>query len=183
MKRILNLSGKALSGKDTTANILCKYLNGKSLIIHHADSLKFYAQKYAGWDGKKDDVGRKILQLLGTDNTKVKLNKPFFWVEKTCDIAEIFQDDFDYFLVPDCRFIAELCYPQARFPNKVTSIRIERPNFDNGLTEEQKNHISETELDNYNHDVVFYNEGNGLEKYEDKIKNMYMILLNNCKLL
>ena len=41
----------------------------------------------------------------------------------------------------------------------VTTVRIERPNFDNGLTEEQKNHESETALDDYIFDYRIINNG------------------------
>ena len=39
------------------------------------------------------------------------------------------------------------------------TVRIERPNYDNGLTEEQKNHPSETELDGFCFDHIIENSG------------------------
>ena len=49
MKQIFCISGKAMAGKDSTANILKEYFeknNQKALIIHMADYLKFICQKY-----------------------------------------------------------------------------------------------------------------------------------------
>lgn len=168
MKQIFLLSGFAQAGKDSTANFLKQKLSGKTLIIHNADALKFIAKEYLGWNGEKDEKSRTMLQLLGTENTKIKLNKPFFWVEKVCDVIEILQNDFDYFCVPDTRFISEIRYPQARFPNMVTTVRVHRLNFDNGLTLEQKNHISERELVDFEHDYDIYSES-GLDNLEREV--------------
>ena len=42
----------------------------------------------------------------------------------------------------------------------MVAIHIERPNFDNGLTEEQKNHPSEKDLDDYDkYDYRIINDG------------------------
>jgi hypothetical protein len=166
---ILLLSGLAQSGKDSTANILKeKLLPKKSLIIHNADYLKYIASQYLGWNGEKTEENRTMLQLLGTEKTKIALNKPLFWIEKTCDIIEILKNDFDYFMIPDTRFMSEIYYPKSRFPNDVITIRVHRLNFDNGLTETQKNHISETELVNFKHDYDIISES-GLDKLEVEI--------------
>jgi hypothetical protein len=38
-------------------------------------------------------------------------------------------------------------------------LRVERPNFDNGLTDAQKQHPSEVDMDTYAFDAVLYNDG------------------------
>ena len=47
-------------------------------------------------------------------------------------------------------------------------LRVERPNFDNGLTPAQKAHPSETHMDNYNFDFVLLNNGS-LESFKEKM--------------
>ena len=168
MKQILTISGYAQHGKDSVANFLKQKLPGKTLIIHNADYLKFIAKTYLNWDGNKDENSRTMLQQLGTERTKIKLNKPLYWTEKVCDIIEIFQDDFDYFCIPDTRFVSEIRYPQSRFPNFVKTIRVHRLNFDNGLTPEQKFHISERELVDFPHDYSIYSE-TGLINLEKEV--------------
>jgi hypothetical protein len=168
MKQIFLISGEAQNGKDSVANFLKEKLPGKSLIIHNADYLKFIARNYLDWDGNKDKNSRTMLQQLGTEKTKIKLNKPLYWTEKVCDVIEIFQDDFDYFCIPDTRFISEIRYPQARFPNSVITVRVHRLNFDNGLTPEQKSHISERELVDFKHDFEIFSES-GLDKLEKEV--------------
>ena len=170
MKQIFLIAGKAQHGKDSTANFLKEKLPGKSVIIHQADYLKYIAQQYMGWQGNKDCEGRTLLQWLGTDRVRLELKKPTFWVEKTCDVIEILQDQVDYFLVPDCRFRNELYYTQARFPDYVKTIRVNRVSFDNGLTQEQKNHISETDLDNFDYDY-WINSFSGLSFLEEEVKD------------
>jgi hypothetical protein len=51
-----------------------------------------------------------------------------------------------------------------------TVLRVERPDFDNGLTEAQKNHASEVKMDNYNFDDVLLNDGT-LESFRDKLNS------------
>jgi hypothetical protein len=168
MKQIFLISGKALSGKDSTANFLFKKLIGKSLIIHNSDMLKFIATQYLGWNGNKDENGRALLQVLGTEKTKLALNKPLFWTERVCDIIEILKNDYDYFFVPDTRFKSEIYYPQSRFTEHIYSLRVERLNFDNGLTKKQKEHISETDLDDFKFDYTIKSQS-GLDNLEKEI--------------
>jgi len=170
MKQIFLISGQARHGKDSTAQILKKHLIGNSLILHFADHLKYIAKEYMGWDGVKDEKSRTLLQFLGTERVRMELKWPLFWAEITCNDIEILQDKFDYFLVPDLRYMNEMLYPKARFPSMVTSIRVERLGFENDLTPEQRNHISETELNNYPHDYHIQSPS-GLDHLEKEVKS------------
>ena len=84
--------------------------------------------------------------------------------------------------------------PDARFPNEIdialqnikncVAVRIERKNEDGtdwinpALTDDQRNHPSETSLDCYGFDYVLHNEGN-LEELqagaEAILKDLYLI--------
>jgi hypothetical protein len=168
MKQIFLISGKAQHGKDSTAKILQQKVHGTSLIIHNADFLKYIASNYMGWKGGKSEPERTLLQWLGTEKVRIGMQKPLFWVETSCNIIKILEDKYDYFMIPDTRFKNEIFYPQAIFPDMVTTLRVNRLNFDNGLTEAQKNHISETELDYFNFDWVLSSES-GLHNLEVEI--------------
>ena len=154
MKQIFLISGLAQHGKDSTAMFLKQKLNGKSLIVHNADYLKYICKQYLNWDGTKNKESRTMLQKIGTEKIRIEFKKPLYWIEKVCDIIEIFYNEFDYFLIPDIRYENEIFLPKARFPNMVTTIRVNRIGFDNGLTEKQKNHISETSLNNFEFDYT-----------------------------
>ena len=74
---------------------------------------------------------------------------------------------WDIILIPDCRYPIEVEEMKKHFDTIL--IRIERPNFDNGLSYEQQNHISETSLDNYKYDVKIFNDGT-LEDFRVKLE-------------
>ena len=63
--------------------------------------------------------------------------------------------------------------------NKVIAIRVIRPNFDNGLTEEQKNHFTEIDLDDYDKfDYEVLNDGT-ISDLEVKIRKIIEEVDNN----
>lgn len=61
----LSISGLARSGKDTLGDYACEHAGFYK--DHFAFDLKNIAEKYFNWDGEKDDRGRHLLQLLGTE--------------------------------------------------------------------------------------------------------------------
>lgn len=155
MKKIILFSGKAEHGKTTAAEYLKDILESRGervVITRYAYYLKDLAKRYCGWDGQKDNTGRQLLQELGTDIIRQKLNKPNFHVGRICEDIEICQDYVDYVLIDDARFENEIYYPKAMFENKVITIHVIRttPNFHSHLSEEQLKHKSETALDNFN---------------------------------
>lgn len=154
------VSGKAQNGKDTTASILCRYLehSGKNvLIIHYADLLKYICEMYFGWDRKKDERGRTLLQEIGTDN--IRKNYPDFWVKFVADFVMCFPNRWDYVIVPDTRFPNEVSHIRDRGFNAFL-LRVNRGGgFVSPLSEEQQKHASETALDNADFDFVIHNDG------------------------
>lgn len=164
--RIILISGKARAGKDTCANFIKQKLEQKGnkvLITHFADLLKFICQNYFGWNGKKDDEGRQILQFIGTNVVRNK--HPNYWVDFLIKFLTIFKGHWDYVIVADCRFKNEL----ERWGGWDTiNLRVNRLNFTSPLTPEQKSHISETALDDYEFDYVINSES-GLDKLEKAV--------------
>lgn len=157
--KIVCISAKAQHGKDTTAGFLKEVLEAqgkKVLIAHFGDAVKFVAEKYFGWNGKKDEAGRTLLQYVGTE--RVRAQSPDFWVNFVVSMLTFFNGEWDYVLIPDCRFPNEYeIFKDYGF--EATLIRVERPGFDNGLTPDQKAHPSETALDGYPFDAVITNGG------------------------
>lgn len=157
--KIINISGKAQHGKDTSALILKEKLESKNykvLIAHYADLLKYEAKQFFNWDGNKDEKGRKLLQYMGTDVIRSK--NPSYWVNFIKGFLEMFQDEWDFVIIPDCRFKNECeAFKDDNWFN--TNIRVIRYNFESGLTLEQLNHPSETALDNYEFDYYIHNIG------------------------
>ena len=168
MRQIICISGKGEAGKDTSALMLKARLEAvgdKVLVLHYADLLKFYCKNYFGWNGDKDFIGRTLLQRIGTDIVRSK--DPDYWVKEVSNFIVMFKDEFDYFIIPDCRFPNEFEYLSNQ-GFKVISVRIERPQHENKLTEEQRKHRSEVSLDHYFHDYIIMNNGS-LEELEEKV--------------
>jgi hypothetical protein len=124
--------------------------------MHFADLIKFYCSTYFGWNQKKDTAGRTLLQIVGTEKGRSK--RPNSWVEQVANFLDVFGDAYDYILIPDFRFRNEYDFFE-RNDFDVTTLQILRPAFDNGLTEEQKNHLSEVSLDKFTFDWVIQNSG------------------------
>lgn len=156
--KVILISGKAQNGKDTTASILKQTLvdNGdRVLITHYADLLKYICTNYFGWDGKKDDKGRQMLQYVGTD--VIRKQNPTLWVDFVAMILKYFKGNWNYVIIPDCRFPNEITRMiEAGFDT--IHLRVHRPNFESPLTQEQQNHPSETALDNFGADVYIEND-------------------------
>ena len=162
MPKIILISGKARRGKDTFSmylkNEIC--LHGKRvLIIKYGDILKFICKEYFNWNGEKDEAGRTLLQHVGTDVVRAK--EPNYWVNFARDFLKLFENEWDYVLIPDCRFPNELDWQDTDF--FTFTIRLNRKNedgsdFDNGLTPEQKAHSSETALDEYHFNYEIENK-------------------------
>jgi len=172
MKRVILISGQAMHGKDQSAQYIKSELECRGqrvLILHFADYIKRYCT-IMGWDGvTKDDYWRTKLQKLGTEKIRQELNMPNFHVSRICEDIQILADEYDYFLVPDCRFPNELHYTRAIFPTNTIDLRVVRTYFESTLTEEQQNHPSETALNSFNFTNYIYAEN--LEELYDEVYN------------
>ena len=165
--KIILLSGKALSGKDSAANMIKTKLESKGkkvLVAHYGDLVKYTCKTFFGWNGEKDEQGRTLLQVIGTDRIRAK--RPNFWASYIRNILSIFENEWNYVLIPDTRFPNEIDLMKNTFDD-VISVCVVRTNFISPLTEEQQNHKSETALDDRIFD--YYLVADDLEKLERKV--------------
>lgn len=168
---IFNVSGKAESGKNTVCGLIEEYYTSKGLKVCNllfAKRIKQYAMDYFGWDGKEETKPRELLQNIGTEIIRDKLNNPDFHVNSVIQDIEVLSNYFDVFVISDLRFENELNLIRYKFEKEATSIRVNRKNHTSKLTTEQLNHKSETALDNYKHwDYTINNDGT-LEELKNK---------------
>jgi hypothetical protein len=169
--KIFLLAGKARSGKDTVAKIISEYYKGKKIVqIGFADYIKGYCQKITGWDGTDETKPREVMQHVGSDIVRDKINKDFF-INRVCEDIEVYKYFFDVIIISGARFPNELEIPKQKFSN-VFVIKMERPNYENELTIKQKAHITENALDDYkNYDYVIENNGD-IQELKEKVKEM-----------
>lgn len=159
--RVITVSGKAQAGKDCLGAALVEEFKNrgvKACVFHYADILKLIASTCYGWKwGDKSENGRQLLQRLGTEVFRAVDQD--IWVEIMIPILRGLSQDFDVVVLCDCRFVNEITkLRDSMYLDEVFSIRVERDGFDNGLTEEQKRHSSETALDNFKFDLVVKND-------------------------
>lgn len=165
--KIIAISGKAESGKNFVAKHIIdglKEKNKRVVEMAFADYLRFIMVNYLGWDGLKNNVGRTMLQHIGTGVCR-KYDKKFF-SSKLCELLILFRDEFDFAVITDLRFPDELDDISMIFD--VTTIRIDRPGYENHLNGYQNNHISETSMDNFDFSVTITNNDN-FETQVDKL--------------
>ena len=151
--KIFILSGKAKSGKNYVADIISDYYKN-SIQISYAYYLKQYIKKITNWDEKEETKPRDLLQSLGIDLIK-KIDKELL-IRRVIEDIKVYSYFFDVIIVTDARLKEEVDIPKKLF--KCTTIRINGK--DNDLTLEQKNHITETDLDDYKFDYVIDNINN-----------------------
>lgn len=173
--KVVCISGKARHGKDTLAGILKNHLEdsgNKVLIAHFGDLVKYICEKFFDWDGQKDEKGRTLLQYVGTD--VVRTQEPNFWTGFIKKVLMLFPNEWDYVLIPDCRFPNEIeCFKDDSFDAYL--VRITRPDCDSGLTEQQLKHPSETAMDNYHADCYIINDST-MEALEMKIPEIIKVI-------
>jgi hypothetical protein len=165
---IIGFGGDARNGKDSAGIILKEKLEqkGKSVLkINLADYLKFLVATYFGGSYERTPENRTKWQHFGTE--KVREVDPNFWVDTIIRMLSVFGDDFDYVIISDVRFPNEL----FRFDDKdfeTYSVKVERLNFENDLTPEQRLHSSETSMSTFPFDYYIKSE-NGLDKLEIEV--------------
>jgi dephospho-CoA kinase len=160
---IFLISGKARNGKTTTANMIKDYLNlkdKKSLITSYGKYIKMYVKEITGWDGVSEPKPRELLQSLGTGIIREKLGKNDFYVKRLDEDMDVYNEYVNYVMIDDVRLPIEMDYYKERYPNKIVTIHINRPNFESDLTSNQLKHVTEVGLDNYtDYDYMIENDG------------------------
>lgn len=172
--KIYLICGKARNGKDTTAALIKKFYeeDGKKVIYSRAGKyIKYYVKEMTGWDGSEETKPRKLLQELGTDVIRNKLNKSEMFIQRQLDDIEIYSYFYDAILVPDIRLPREIDSVREKFDNVVV-IHIKRINYDTDLTTKEQSHVTETAMDKYtNYDYEITNDT--LEQLEKDIYKIY----------
>lgn len=180
---VFMISGKAGSGKGAVGNALEQELmkDGYPVLrIAFADMVKACATKYYDWDGSKDEAGRTLLQTLATD--KVRAMFPNFWAEFVAKFIAATRKDWVYVIIDDWRFVNEFDVI-SDYNSDVITIRVERYNEDgseyinSNMTDAQRAHQSEIELDKFPFDYVIENRGS-LEDLEDNVLTLLEDLNN-----
>ena len=180
---IILVSGKAGVGKTTFADFVMKNLppdvKKYSAKGAFATVVKQVA-KMMGWNGQKDDNGRKLLQNVGNVGREYNSDT---WVGTLINfLMEVNIIPLDLIIIDDWRFPNELnWFLDKSLEYKVYTVRISAPNRESLKGTPYYNDVSETSLpdepSNYNYYID--NEGS-LEALEqaakDVLENVFMFV-------
>lgn len=165
---IFVLSGKAKSGKNLIADKIENYYKNKRCIqISYAFYLKNYVKNIYDWNGSEEDKPRELLQKIGIDLIKNKIDSNLL-IRRVCEDIKVYSYFYDIIIITDARLKDEIEIPKRLFNNVVT-IRIDSIYYDKKMTIEQMNHITETNLDNYDKFDYVINDFDKLEEILSKI--------------
>jgi hypothetical protein len=123
------ISGKAGVGKDTVAQLLAQSFAEQGLkrpiLYKFADKVKTIAYDM-GWNGIKDDRGRKLLQDIGRIGRLYDVDT---WAKGVVNSAREDWPDYppDAIIISDWRFPNELDYCNKQGEYAVITIRVEAP--------------------------------------------------------
>ena len=171
------IGGKAKHGKDTFSSFLKEVYesNGKEVIVTQLSKyIKYYAREMTGWNLTEEDKPRELLQQLGTNVIREELGKDDLFIKRMIDDIDVYSCFYDAIIISDVRFKREINDIKAAHPEAI-SIHMFRPNFDNGLTEEQKKHKTEIDLDDFNNfdEEIINTTFDNLKEDAKKIYNKY----------
>ena len=170
--KVFLFGGKARSGKGTASRLLKEKLEGKGYKVCEIQimrTLKGYVKDYFDWDGNEDTKPRRLLQELGYDIIRIKLNKPNFHLERLCEDIDILSNYFDCFIVNDIRLPEEFLYLKNKYD--ALSIHVQWADYQSPLTDTEQEHVTEHALDNFtSFDYDFIS--NGKEELEKSIDDM-----------
>ena len=139
--KIFILSGKARSGKGLTAKIIEEYYKEKKCItISFAYYLKDYTKRIIDWDGNENTKPRSFLQNLGIELIKNKIDDKLL-INRILQDIEVFSYFYDIIIISDARLVDEISSIKEKYPESI-SIKINRKDLDNGLSNKEKSHIN-----------------------------------------
>lgn len=144
------ICGKARAGKDTFAKLIKQEeeKNSKKVcILKLTAPLYRWAEDYFNYDKEKDEKPRELLQTLGYDILQLKLKKKDFLLDYLITTIEVLDNYYDVGLITDGRLVHEIEVLKEKYPNIKTILLTNKK--DNKLTNKEKNHQTEIDLDDY----------------------------------
>ena len=118
--KVFAISGKARSGKDIVSKLIKEYYSDrKVIIISFGHYIKDYVKRISGWDGSDENKPRDLLQQIGIELIKNKVNDKLF-INRILEDIEIFSYFYDIIVIDDVRLVGELEYLKAKVTDLIT---------------------------------------------------------------
>lgn len=127
------ITGRATAGKSLFANEVAARIKRFRPVVFHpmAEALKTLALDL-GWNGEKDDNGRRLLQILGTDVLRECIDE-YWHVNRWIDRQDVIMSPFVEVrhlmttIIDDVRFRNEIEMAREYFGGSVDVVLVERP--------------------------------------------------------
>ena len=180
--KIFVIGGKAKCGKNTFGEYLREELKNygyKPCVMHITEPLYGYARNYFCWNGNDSSKPREFLQKMGIEIIRDKMGKKHFLLNRLYEDIEILSNFFDTFIITDARLVEEFIQIKDKYKDSVT-IKLLRTNYDDQLKEEEKNHITETEINSYN-EFDYIIENRGLAELRKEAEKLVKDIEDNSK--
>jgi hypothetical protein len=172
--RLFIIGGKSGTGKNELANMIKTYyqnMGEKSLITEYSKYIKLMAKEMVNWDGKRETKPRKFLQDMGT--LMRQRNGEDVFIKRMQEDIKIYNIYYDNIIISDARLDNELSLMKDKYDNCYTIHLVS--NHKNDLNTSEKNHITETELDNYP-DFDYVIDSSDLDELNKKIINILEVI-------
>ena len=185
---VILISGKAESGKSTTAELLESKLKGKEGLdvvrYSFANPIKYIAQAFGGWNKEKDPKGRRFLQSIGKSFREYDIN---IWVKHFLNQMDKHKGPIpvNFYLIDDWRFPDEYSYLKSNPLLDVLAVRITgrgglsgdeaADSSENSLPEPIDEYYGNGKGDAYGYDFVIENSGD-IELLSSKIDIVLSVL-------
>ncbi len=162
--KIILISGKAGSGKTSLAKRISELLP-KTVITSFSKYIKLFALEMTDWKGNDSDKPREFLQNMGDTLRSIDHN---FMCNRLMEDMKVYEMYYDYVIISDVRLVNELEYFTKNNLYETYSIRINNNDNRRNLNNSEMNHITETDLDNYNKFNLIIDD-NDIDNNIDKI--------------
>ncbi len=147
--QVLLIAGKSGSGKTCLGQEIEKLLNSKKkrvLRTEYSKYIKMYAKEILGIEVNSQNKPRKFLQDVGS-LIREDFHDELFFIRRMLEDFRLYEQYFDVVIISDVRLKKEIEeMKKSKYSTK--SIYIAN-DTENNLTEEERKHITETELDFY----------------------------------
>ena len=144
--KIFLIAGKAGSGKNEVANLIKEKL-GNSVITSFSKYIKLFTLELTNWDGRDITKPREYLQNMG-DKLR-SIDEDFLTKRILEDILVYKNENISNVIISDVRLVHEIEYFKKLSEYDVISVRVNSKDSTRNLTNLEKEHHTELELDNY----------------------------------
>lgn len=144
--RIFLIAGKAGCGKNEVANIIKEKL-GNSVVTGFSKYIKLFALELTDWDGRDFNKPREYLQNMGD---KLRAIDEDFLTKRILEDILVYEcEGITNVLISDVRLVHEVEYFKRQNKYEVICIKVNCNSCTRNLTDTEKNHHTELELDDY----------------------------------